>query len=349
MSVTSTERIHFLDGVRGWGAIFVVLYHLWVEGFPVSKTDALFLKKLFIFNGHLAVYIFFIASGFSLTISYFRNNDTVVLKKILVGRYFRLIIPIGVASIICYMALLGGLIPPTALRPDAFSHFISETPSFIEFVRFHFFEVLYDFSYSKALILPLWTMQFEFIGSYLLIFSLLLAHGRNKNPFILPVLIIAFSVLNLFYLAFFIGAAFARIYSKYGAKNFYCPGFFIFCVSVISAYFFYDFGSFFQLACSVSFFVSAMYWHPIRVFLSSRLSIYLGKISFPLYLIHSVAMWVIGLNLIGFLDNWLINIILILVSLFSAHLMSSVDIFGTLIARKVGSLIFDKYPSVYSR
>lgn len=351
MHTPQTERVHFIDGVRGWGAVFVLLYHLWVEGFPVSKEIAIFLKGIFLFNGPLAVYIFFIASGFSLSISYFNNNNPVVLKKILVGRYFRLIIPIGVASLICYIALIFGLIIPPALRPGPFANFILEIPTFREFAQFHFFEVLYNFSYSKSLILPLWTMQFEFIGSILLILSLLLVHGRKHKAFLLMPLIIASTLFNFLYLIFFIGAIFAWLYTKYKIQNtkYTLIWTFLFALSAISSWFFYDFGKFFQLACAVGFFASAMYWNKLRIFLSSRLSIYLGKISFPLYLIHGVVMWVVGLNLIGLLNTWIINFLCIFISLLTAHFLISVDSLGTVVSRKIGSLIFDKYSSIHAK
>ena len=181
------KRVYFLDGIRGWAAIFVVLYHFWVEAFPVTKGSAIVLKKLFFFNGNLAVYIFFIASGFSLTIAYFNKYDPLILKKILVGRYFRLIIPIGVASSICFMMLHLGLIPPPDLRPVLFQTFMTTIPSFITFAKFHFLQVLYHYHETRSLIPPLWTMQTEFLGSCFLIGSILLVHNQKpsyKLPFL---------------------------------------------------------------------------------------------------------------------------------------------------------------------
>lgn len=75
------NRIYFLDGIRGWGAIMVVLFHFYILGFPISLEASVFLKKIFLFNGGMAVYLFFIASGFSLTIGYFNKQNSIILKK----------------------------------------------------------------------------------------------------------------------------------------------------------------------------------------------------------------------------------------------------------------------------
>ena len=46
-------RIRALDGLRGWGAVFVVLYHVFVEGLPVSAGSAGLLKRLIPSTAHL--------------------------------------------------------------------------------------------------------------------------------------------------------------------------------------------------------------------------------------------------------------------------------------------------------
>lgn len=346
------KRIYFLDGIRGWAAIIVMLYHFWVNGFPITQNSATMLKKLFLFNGELAVYVFFIASGFSLTIAYFNKFDPLVLKKILIGRYFRLIIPIGVISFICFIMMQLGLVPPLDLRPALFREFLQNTPTFIHFAKFHLFQVLYHYQQNDSLIPPLWTMQYEFIGSCFLICSLLLAH-RIRPYYKLFFLLIISSLLirkNFFYSLFFIGAALAWLYSNYPikteTKNTNSRGLCFFFTSIISSWFFNYFDEFtrfshiYQSACLICFFISVMYCKSIQSFLSSRLSVYLGKISFPLYLIHSVVIWTIGLNLIGRVDTWVSNCICIVIALIAAHLLTFFDTIAIMTSRKIGALVF---------
>jgi peptidoglycan/LPS O-acetylase OafA/YrhL len=350
LNTTQTGRIHFLDGLRGWSAIVVLLYHVWVNGFPISKESAIFFKKIFIFNAYLAVYIFFITSGFSLTVSYFKNNDTLILKKILVGRYFRLIIPIGLASFICFVALHLGLILEPALRPELYKSLLLVKPSFLEFAKFHFFEVLYNFNWNKSLIIPLWTMQYEFLGSITLILSLLAIDGAKQGKqFLLIALIIALTLVNIFYGLFFIGALFAWIYSNTDVEEWNLLGRVVFIASLILTIFSYSIGVVAQLVCAIGIFFSAMCWSSFKSFLSTNLSIYLGKISFPLYLIHAVVMWVVGLNLIGTVSAWVVNVICVIVSLISAHYLVMVDAFSVSFSRKIGSFVFDKSHSLVKK
>lgn len=95
----ATGRITFLDGLRGWGALFVLFYHLFVEIYPVTADARGQLFRLLPFNGGVAVMTFFIVSGFSLSVAYRRKGDRAILVKSLAGRYFRLTILL--ASVAC--------------------------------------------------------------------------------------------------------------------------------------------------------------------------------------------------------------------------------------------------------
>lgn len=339
------SRIYFLDGLRGWGAVGVVLYHFWVAGFPKSQEIATFLQKIFIFNGGLAVYIFFMVSGFSLTVAYFTNNNYLILKKILIGRYFRLILPIGIASLICFICMKTKIIPPVELRTGNWKNFLVTTPSIIEFVRFHFFDVFYNFSHARSLIPPLWTMEIEFIGSIILLSSLLFVNELKSKFFFFILCCVSFW-FNYLYSLFFIGAALAWFYSQFTPKNTVLIGYLASIVALISSWFFKYFdtsGTFsilFQTGCCLSFFISAMYCKPVQDFLSSPISLYLGKISFSLYLIHSVVMWTVGLRIMDSVSNWLLNGICIVVSLILAHFLSYFDRIAIKLSRKVGNSFF---------
>jgi peptidoglycan/LPS O-acetylase OafA/YrhL len=47
------KRLHFLDGLRGWGALVVVFYHVFVFHFPVSEPIRDFTWKIFFSMEHL--------------------------------------------------------------------------------------------------------------------------------------------------------------------------------------------------------------------------------------------------------------------------------------------------------
>src|SRR5215210_1186968 len=64
-----TSRVHWLDGVRGAAAMFVVLHHMWLAVWPAFPRNAgpWWLGPLL--YGHLAVAVFIVVSGFSLALA----------------------------------------------------------------------------------------------------------------------------------------------------------------------------------------------------------------------------------------------------------------------------------------
>ena len=90
------ERYRFLDGLRGWAAAVVLLHHLFVDGLPANSlmADRALWAKVFFLNGMLAVSIFFVISGFSLSIRYLEAGDGKALGRVAAGRYLRLALPI---------------------------------------------------------------------------------------------------------------------------------------------------------------------------------------------------------------------------------------------------------------
>src|SRR4051794_9635365 len=90
-------RETFLDGFRGWGSVFVVLYHVFGEGIPVDVAFGSRLALLIPFNGQMAVFVFFVVSGFSLSVRFLAEGDLRSWTRIIAGRYLRLVIPIFAA------------------------------------------------------------------------------------------------------------------------------------------------------------------------------------------------------------------------------------------------------------
>src|ERR1700758_3060585 len=77
-------RFRFLDGLRGWAAVVVLLHHLFVDGLPANSlmADRVLWAKVFFLNGILAVSVFFVISGFSLSIRYLETGDGKALSRV---------------------------------------------------------------------------------------------------------------------------------------------------------------------------------------------------------------------------------------------------------------------------
>jgi peptidoglycan/LPS O-acetylase OafA/YrhL len=108
------ERFHQLDSVRGLAALTVVVHHLFLTIPTVSIIEKLKYTPLHIFwAGHESVILFFILSGFVLSLS-FHNNKAQKYKDYLIRRICRIYIPyiVSVLLAVVLMVLLShGPIP----------------------------------------------------------------------------------------------------------------------------------------------------------------------------------------------------------------------------------------------
>ncbi|NRF90530.1 acyltransferase [Paenibacillus frigoriresistens] len=107
------NRIEQLDSIRGLAALIVFLSHIPMIGLPLVFTNLL--KALGVINGHASVIIFFVLSGFVLSIPFFKKNEMEYLPY-LIKRMFRIYLPYIAAMIfaivlsqIFYTISLGGL------------------------------------------------------------------------------------------------------------------------------------------------------------------------------------------------------------------------------------------------
>jgi Acyltransferase family len=141
-------RLRFLDRLRGWAAVVVLLHHLFVDGLPANSFMAYraLWAKVFFLNGVLAVSVFFVISGISLSIRYLETGDARALGRIAAGRYLRLALPIFAICAVTYALLVSGLIPAAAQRPFPLDQFLAFTPTV---------EGLLSFSLLKVFVAPL--------------------------------------------------------------------------------------------------------------------------------------------------------------------------------------------------
>ena len=98
-------RHNELDGLRGWAALSVLLLHQFYEVHDRFSHMNWVLDNFvasFICDGHFAVNIFFVVSGEALTSSFFKNYSETSTIKLIVKRYFRPVVPIMFASLICF-------------------------------------------------------------------------------------------------------------------------------------------------------------------------------------------------------------------------------------------------------
>jgi peptidoglycan/LPS O-acetylase OafA/YrhL len=340
-------RLRFLDGLRGWGAVFVLLYHIFCDGLPFDADLGNHLRYFLPFSGGMAIFVFFVVSGFSLSIGYLAKGDLRSWVSITAGRYVRLAIPIFAACLIVHVAMLLGLIDPAAWRLERFRLLLNFAPATGQLFQFSFFDVFFNYSYTKTYIGPLWTMAFELLGSFLVLLAILLVRPMPFRPLLLVGL--AGLILSLAgdseyaMLALFpIGAALAdgfhggwiKSIPRFAGLGLFCGG----ClVPLLIPYSITAWG-----AIGASALVAGSIVVPrIRDFLDGPLSAHLGRISFPLYLMHGPVLFIFAEPMmrnfgINEPSKFLIDCAAIVVSYAAALLFLPINNFAIAVARIVG-------------
>uniref|UniRef100_E1TAB5 Acyltransferase 3 n=1 Tax=Burkholderia sp. (strain CCGE1003) TaxID=640512 RepID=E1TAB5_BURSG len=203
-------RIDEIDGIRGWAALAVVIFHLWLETFGKLHTEFIQPSYWFFTDGPMAVYIFFILSGDALSTPFFFTKRKAVLDKMVVKRYFRLAIPIFIVTLATVIAIWLGLTSNVAAarivhREDWLGRFVPAEFNALDALMYPFFTVFGFGGNTKGFNAFLWTMPIELCGS-LFVFLYLYVHEQLKYPKVVLASLIGISILSInWYALFFIG------------------------------------------------------------------------------------------------------------------------------------------------
>jgi len=317
-----TEKISYLDGLRGIAAINVMIMHFFVILAPAmvygNKLPSHFgnLEQIFsstplglIGAGNFSVCIFFVLSGYVLTQKYFKTRDKNRIISSAVRRYIRLVIPVLAAIMLSFLLSSTGLfhyyIETIMISANSnYRNYWTFTPNIIDAVKQAMWESFFvggDIYYNPVL----WTMKMEFYGS-MLVFAIALLFGslRNRWTFYLAAAVLFF---NSYYLAFIIGMVFADTFDN-KTPAFKTSNKIILFIILISGLFLGSYpistvtnDSLYGFLNNGLFQTPKMTYHIIGagmimyVLLNSRwlqnsfsspLPVFLGKISYSLYLIH---------------------------------------------------------------
>lgn len=98
----ATRRVDWLDGIRGAAALFVVLHHTWLSVWPSFPRESGPWWLGWLLYGHLAVAVFIVVSGFSLSLAPIRRGDTLSggARRFLRRRAWRILPPYWAALVI---------------------------------------------------------------------------------------------------------------------------------------------------------------------------------------------------------------------------------------------------------
>ena len=167
-----------IDGLRGWACVSVMLSHLFFGVF--IKADPPFIAPEWrplmepFLGGTLAVAVFFILSGDVLSASYWTHPSRSVLVRHLVKRYVRLTIPILGASSVVFLLIKAGLTfqhqAAAVLHVEEWlGNVLQGGYGVLDVVWFSCVTVFFDTRAERAFIPFLWVIRYEMVGSLLVL------------------------------------------------------------------------------------------------------------------------------------------------------------------------------------
>lgn len=324
----------------------------------------------FITDGHLAVVVFFVLSGYALSV----NNlcfKTRNLALAAISRYFRLMIPIFITSAIAYLLLRYGLFfnLEAAVTPIGASSwlggFYNFDASFKGFVVFSLYDVFFKYNPELTYNSVLWTMSVEMFGSLFVYAYLGIFRAKETVHWKLIFIIL---VTSFFYKTLYACFAAGYLIAEFNNKNAENGALFssklaqrgLIALAVVASVV----STFYHESDRVAFFVAtiivfcASYSLKLESFFSNRVSAFLGRISFPLYLIQIpiICSWssylFIKLPLLGLgvVESNFINLFsTVAICLLVSWILLPVERISVVYSKKIGRLFLGERVKVVSR
>ncbi|MES2905759.1 MAG: acyltransferase [Pseudomonadota bacterium] len=320
-----------LDGLRGFAALTVVLAHLTaafrpqmyfgIENGLTENVQTWFANSpLFVLvNGSFGVYIFFVLSGFVISASADRSRSGFL--KTALARCVRLSLPCA-ASIFFSALLMSAVLANSEGAAQIVGHWwikkqLIVTPQ-------PWWQVMkeaagwYYVTGESLLNGALWTMQVELIGS-LIIYAVFYSFTARMHRFMiaagLSVAVIYFYITPFYYLCFVAGSLLYLLRNEVmklpsmlagivlltgivlGGKSFFPPPAGTFYDGIYHGFALFHAEAYIWTLGASLLVAGVLTFQPAKIFLSNRLSRFLGRLSFSVYLLHFPLLIVLMTNL----------------------------------------------------
>lgn len=308
-----------LASLRGLAASFVVIYHgfllLRVNGFDFPQRQALDFSDPYrvivhaligFFNGPAAVVLFFVLSGTVLTLSFKRSSGSQLfhLLAYYVRRAFRLYpLLIAVTLFSAAMHWFWFTDKPIDIGTSWMNNYFTHVPNLKEIV-------LNAVGYSNSLNSPAWTIRIEIVASVLMPLFIFLTRRPIYICATFAVLLalmyapLKIGHVNVYMISFFLGAL-IPVYGRTIANIYASAPIALRYASVIGAVFagmftqrifrpwiHVDPSSVLVVSLAAAFIVTVTYYgRRQNGWLNSKSLIFLGEISYGLYLLHFIILF----------------------------------------------------------
>lgn len=318
------NKVRFLDGLRGLAAFMVVVHHSVLAFYPAlflgagtqthlpGEIEEKISVSIFnlLYNGNFAVCLFFVLSGFVLSYSFFRHKDPRIVTESAVKRYIRLSLPVAFSVLVAFVCLHFSLFANQEVARISGSSWFSGFWNFSSDAQAALYEAFWGsfFSDTFEYNTVLWTISFELSGSFLVFAFLALFGTMSKRYWVYGVACIVF--LQTYYLAFLLGMLLSDVAAQ--KKEFAKNRFYIFSFLLMLGLFLGSHlsgqsteGTIYAFLHTSIFSDPSITWHVIGAFLtilallhlprlqktlSSKPFLFLGRISFSMYLLHFIVL-----------------------------------------------------------
>jgi len=321
------NKVHSAESLRGLACLAVVFSHFFGTFFPqlhnfygsnLPKFEFIELiynsPFAFFYSGTGAVFVFFVLSGYVLTLSFLKSKDSKrKLKESLIKRYPRLAIPAIFSCLLMWVVLHFSVDLENV--SEWFRSVGAKTPNLLEAI---YSGAIGSFIFGEAKYNPvLWTMQIELLGS-LIVYLICFFQKNNIIKYALVVISILAS-MSLSFMAFlgilsFILGHFLYFFSR-RIPEFICIFLFVvglyFCgahnesasytvFSKILGERTYNILNFFGGGLIV---FASIKSNIIDNFFNKNILLSLGKLSFSIYLVHIPIMYILGVPIFNIFLN----------------------------------------------
>jgi|GEM_PF-939313 len=327
-SKTGTGKLQYLEGLRGWAAFFVVIHHCLCAfnyDFILNYTGPLY----WLIGGRFQVTVFFVLSGLVLAMGPLNRQDPEACLMGALKRYIRLMWPVFGSSLVYYVLLSQGWLFHHQAAVLSGSEWLNNEYRFSPNAGAFLFGTL-----VKSLVLGynqystvLWTMQLEFLGSFLvyacvwltLQFKWPLSRVLMGAASLLFLLVVILKQGVLVYSGFLFGIALCPLLKRIYIRPLMSYGLVILglvlgCIPFMNLPFMtsspiihsvrhafglprsasYDVATF-LLTLGATALLAGIIQNPLlQQPFGARFSAWLGKLSFGLYLLHSAVMLSVG-------------------------------------------------------
>lgn len=375
------NSLRYLDGLRGICCFLVLIEHC----INFYKPDVRFTEMTglggvirrvvsstplnIVYSGDMAVYIFFVLSGFVLSLSFNKTRKHEYIFSGVVKRYPRIMLPVAASMLFMYIVM------------ELTDAFIGKAFG-AEFLNI-LYQVAYRIPFSHTILTnyPLWSISYEMFGSFL-VFSLLAIFGKSNFRFIFYFLVMIYFFISLdkahqdiyeystYYALFVFGVMLCDITNGGDIKinpiirlSLFLCGLLLATTPLprenvsqyIGAYSYLKVFSEFnymQVSINAGVIGSMMLFTSILgsaisiKVLTTKVIMFLGKISFPLYLTHATVIYVISFILhrdykeIGMVEFMISTALSVAISVPLAYVFEKyVDAPSIKIASKISNMV----------